>query len=117
MPPLPKHIVFVLDTSGSMEEEIKRTNRKEPKTTKLKLMQDAMEHILDELQANDSFNIVQFSTYSYVLDFDKDERRKIKIKNYRNPFTSMNMVSSNFELYQPLLDEQNFRYFRFINIQ
>ena len=47
---LPKHIVFVLDISGSMEGE------------KIQQMKDAMVTILDDLNEEDHFNIVTFSS-------------------------------------------------------
>ena len=49
LPSLPKHLVFVLDISGSMEGE------------KLQQMKDAMIAILDDLGGNDRFNIITFS--------------------------------------------------------
>ncbi len=47
---LPKHIVFVLDISGSMEGE------------KIQQMKDAMVTILDDLNEDDHFNIITFSS-------------------------------------------------------
>ena len=48
--PLPKHVVFVLDTSGSM------------RGTKLVQLKDAMMTILDDLSDKDYFNILTFSS-------------------------------------------------------
>ena len=48
--PLPKHVIFVLDVSGSMYG------------TKLVQLKDAMITILDDLTENDYFNILTFST-------------------------------------------------------
>ena len=47
---LPKHVVFVLDVSGSMYG------------TKLVQLKDAMMTILDDLSEQDYFNILTFST-------------------------------------------------------
>ena len=47
---LPKHVIFVLDVSGSMEGE------------KMKQLKDAMFTILDEMSEEDSFEIITFST-------------------------------------------------------
>jgi len=47
---LPKHIIFVLDVSGSMFGE------------KMQQLKDAMFTILDEMTDNDSFDIITFST-------------------------------------------------------
>ena len=49
LPTLPKHVVFVIDISGSMSGE------------KLKQTKDAMVTILDDLNDNDHFNILYFS--------------------------------------------------------
>jgi len=51
--PLPKHVVFVLDVSGSM------------RGTKLKQTKDAMIAILDDMTDNDFFNIITFSDDVY----------------------------------------------------
>jgi len=50
LPTLPKHVVFVLDISGSMRGE------------KLEQMKDAMFTVLDDMTDEDFFNIVTFST-------------------------------------------------------
>ena len=47
---LPKHVIFVLDVSGSMTGE------------KMKQLKDAMFTILDEMSEEDSFEIITFST-------------------------------------------------------
>jgi len=49
LPTLPKHVVFVIDISGSMSGE------------KLKQTKDAMVTILDDLNENDHFNVIYFS--------------------------------------------------------
>ncbi|KAF2895409.1 hypothetical protein ILUMI_10766 [Ignelater luminosus] len=56
--PLPKHIVFVLDTSSSMEGE------------KIKQLKEAMDNILGQLHTNDSFSLVEFNTNAKVLDLN-----------------------------------------------
>lgn len=45
-----KHVLFVLDTSGSMHG------------SKIKQLKKAMEVILDELNHDDIFNIIEFSS-------------------------------------------------------
>ncbi|XP_068237881.1 inter-alpha-trypsin inhibitor heavy chain H4-like isoform X2 [Palaemon carinicauda] len=45
----PKHITFLIDTSGSMEGR------------KIQQVKDALRHILTELNAGDTFNIIHFS--------------------------------------------------------
>ena len=50
LPTLPKHVVFVLDVSGSMSG------------TKLEQTKDAMVTIMDDLGKDDYFNIITFST-------------------------------------------------------
>ncbi|XP_049861942.1 inter-alpha-trypsin inhibitor heavy chain H2-like [Schistocerca gregaria] len=58
LPPLPKHVVFVLDVSGSMRG---------PKMQQLKM---AMGTILDELNAGDLFSLNPFSSAVRVWDAD-----------------------------------------------
>ena len=48
---LPKHVIFVLDTSGSMEGE------------KMQQLKDAMFTVLDDMKPVDSFNIITFSEW------------------------------------------------------
>ncbi|KAF2898985.1 hypothetical protein ILUMI_07190 [Ignelater luminosus] len=56
--PLPKHIVFVLDRSASMQGQ------------KIEQLIDSMLKILDELHENDLFSIITFSSYVTVLNLD-----------------------------------------------
>ena len=49
LPPMAKHVQFVLDTSGSMEGK------------KLQQLKEAMKSILEELRSQDFFSILQFS--------------------------------------------------------
>jgi uncharacterized protein YegL len=51
LPALPKHVVFVLDTSGSMQG------------LRLDQTKQAMESILDQLRPEDVFSVVEFSSY------------------------------------------------------
>nr|XP_045606659.1 inter-alpha-trypsin inhibitor heavy chain H4-like isoform X2 [Procambarus clarkii] len=51
----PKHITFLIDVSGSMEG------------LKLAQVKDALRHILTDLNAGDTFNIISFSTYTHKL--------------------------------------------------
>ena len=48
--PLPKHVTFVLDTSGSMSG------------TKITQLQDAMVSILGDLKSGDYFSIIEFNS-------------------------------------------------------
>lgn len=75
--PLPKHVVFVLDTSGSMYGN------------KIKQLREAMVSILDELNEADSFHIVEFNTNVYVWDVEKQERVLATIDNEKEPFESL----------------------------
>lgn len=47
--PLHKHVVFVLDVSGSMDGR------------KIEQLKEAMQKILDDLNDGDYFNIIEFS--------------------------------------------------------
>lgn len=50
LPPLAKHVVFVLDTSGSMSGR------------KMSQLKQAMHTILNELNSGDYFSIVEFAS-------------------------------------------------------
>jgi len=52
--PLHKHVVFVLDVSGSMDGR------------KIEQLKEAMQKILDDLNDGDYFNIIEFS-YSVTV--------------------------------------------------
>ncbi|XP_059490251.1 inter-alpha-trypsin inhibitor heavy chain H4-like [Neocloeon triangulifer] len=56
--PLPKHVVFVLDVSGSMYG------------TKMSQLKEAMNAILDELRPQDFFNLIEFSHPVTILNLD-----------------------------------------------
>ncbi|XP_049887511.1 inter-alpha-trypsin inhibitor heavy chain H4-like isoform X4 [Pectinophora gossypiella] len=61
LPPLNKHVVFVLDTSGSMMDR------------KIVQLREAMQTILGELNPGDYFNIVEFATSVKVYDLQHIE--------------------------------------------
>ncbi|EFA04008.2 inter-alpha-trypsin inhibitor heavy chain H4 isoform X2 [Tribolium castaneum] len=56
---LPKQVIFVLDTSGSMDGN------------RIKQLKEAMNSILSELKKEDVFNIVEFSSIVKVWNVDK----------------------------------------------
>nr|XP_034824157.1 inter-alpha-trypsin inhibitor heavy chain H6-like [Maniola hyperantus] len=56
LPPLSKHVVFVLDTSGSMEG------------TKIEQLRKAMDAILSDLNPSDYFSIIEFNSKIIVHD-------------------------------------------------
>lgn len=57
--PLPKYVVFVLDTSSSMHGK------------KIVQLKEAMYKILEQLNENDAFSLVEFNTNIRVWDLDK----------------------------------------------
>ena len=59
--PLPKQVVFVLDTSGSMWGD------------KIKQLREAMNNILDQLNEHDSFNLVEFNSFTKVWNLDNPD--------------------------------------------
>ncbi|CAG9859314.1 unnamed protein product [Phyllotreta striolata] len=77
LPALPKHIVFVLDTSGSMFGR------------RIEQLKEAMVSILDQLREGDSFHIIEFNTNVFVWDIDKPERVWADIKNEKEPFEDL----------------------------
>lgn len=60
IPPLPKQVVFVLDTSGSMYDR------------KILQLKEAMSKILGELKENDLFNIVEFNSNVRIWDLNRN---------------------------------------------
>ena len=61
IPPLPKEVVFILDTSGSMDG------------IRIKQLKEAMNSILTELKKEDLVNIVEFSSTVKVWNVPKVE--------------------------------------------
>ncbi|KAL3280737.1 hypothetical protein HHI36_003973 [Cryptolaemus montrouzieri] len=59
--PLPKHVIFVLDTSGSMSGR------------RISQLKKAMKSILDQLKNKDSFNIVEFNSAVEVWNIPNEE--------------------------------------------
>ncbi|XP_059351235.1 inter-alpha-trypsin inhibitor heavy chain H4-like [Daphnia carinata] len=59
LPALPKHVIFVLDTSGSMAG------------TRIEQTKQAMNSILDQLREDDLFSVVEFSTSVAEWDLRK----------------------------------------------
>lgn len=75
--PLPKHVVFVLDTSGSMLGR------------KIEQLKDAMMNILDDLHKEDMLSIIEFNSSVIVWDVDEKKCSSIpdnKIEDFREPF-------------------------------
>lgn len=60
LPPLPKQVVFALDTSGSMDGR------------KIDQLKQAMNSILNELKEADIFSIVEFNYNAKTWDIDKN---------------------------------------------
>ncbi|GLG93780.1 Uncharacterized protein GBIM_01130, partial [Gryllus bimaculatus] len=58
LPPLPKHVIFVLDVSGSMEGR------------KVQQLKEAMTTILGDLKPGDYFNLLEFSYSVTVWNLD-----------------------------------------------
>ncbi|KAB0797976.1 hypothetical protein PPYR_08969 [Photinus pyralis] len=75
--PLPKQVVFVLDTSGSMSGQ------------KIEQMKQAMHNILDQLNEQDTLSLVEFNSYTKVWDIDNAE------KSVWYPYTDVPYYCSN----------------------
>ncbi|KAF5307808.1 hypothetical protein FQR65_LT06680 [Abscondita terminalis] len=56
--PLPKQVVFILDTSGSMSGQ------------KIKQLKEAMNKILEQLKEEDTFNLVEFNSNARIWDLN-----------------------------------------------
>ena len=79
LPPMAKHVIFVLDVSGSMEGK------------KMVQLKNAMKTILTELRANDFFSIVEFS--DNVTEWRK-EATAVNEKNIKDASNYVNQVQS-----------------------
>ncbi|XP_072396148.1 inter-alpha-trypsin inhibitor heavy chain H4-like isoform X1 [Diabrotica undecimpunctata] len=75
--PLPKHVVFILDTSGSMYGR------------KLRQVKEAMGSILDQLKDTDSFHIVEFNSDIFVWNIDSESKSTLTVHNEREPFEEL----------------------------
>uniref|UniRef100_A0A6P7GPK0 Inter-alpha-trypsin inhibitor heavy chain H3-like n=1 Tax=Diabrotica virgifera virgifera TaxID=50390 RepID=A0A6P7GPK0_DIAVI len=84
---IPKHVYFVLDTSGSMYG------------TKLQQLKDAMTSILDEIKPEDALSIVEFNSEIYIWDIENEKSILAKWDNYWEPFEDLAL----FDLPGPLL--------------
>ncbi|XP_045761386.1 inter-alpha-trypsin inhibitor heavy chain H3-like [Maniola jurtina] len=76
LPPLSKHVVFVLDTSGSMEG------------TKIEQLRKAMDAILSDLNPTDYFSIIEFNTN--IIVHDLNEIQPLPLNHY--PPSPVNLV-------------------------
>ncbi|KAJ8931826.1 hypothetical protein NQ314_015222 [Rhamnusium bicolor] len=83
--PLPKHVVFVLDTSGSMNGR------------KISQLKDAMMSILNEIRQQDIISIVEFNSHIIVWDVNTERSTSFFYENYQDPFCSL----SEFKLPDP----------------
>nr|XP_023015428.1 inter-alpha-trypsin inhibitor heavy chain H4-like isoform X6 [Leptinotarsa decemlineata] len=75
--PLPKQVVFVLDTSSSMSGE------------KIHQLKDAMNSILDEIREGDVFNIVEFNSDVFVWDIETGNSKTVEVNNIQDPFEDL----------------------------
>ncbi|KAJ8965893.1 hypothetical protein NQ317_005461 [Molorchus minor] len=74
--PLPKHVLFVLDTSGSMGG------------TKITQLKEAMKSILDEIKTGDIINIIEFDSEVNIWDIDNKNKTNVALSShYDNPFS------------------------------
>ncbi|XP_072935766.1 inter-alpha-trypsin inhibitor heavy chain H4-like isoform X2 [Epargyreus clarus] len=70
LPPLPKHVVFVLDTSGSMMGR------------KVEQLREAIQTILTKLNPGDSFNIIEFNSHVKVHDLSEADKPETSTSRY-----------------------------------
>ncbi|KAJ8920664.1 hypothetical protein NQ315_004803 [Exocentrus adspersus] len=76
--PLPKHVLFVLDTSGSMDG------------TKISQLKDAMKSILKEIRNGDKISIIEFNSVVKVWDIVSEETVTVtRHMDYQNPFPKL----------------------------
>ncbi|KAJ8966388.1 hypothetical protein NQ314_003549 [Rhamnusium bicolor] len=80
--PLPKHVVFVLDTSGSMNGR------------RIEQLKDAMKSIFNEIKRDDFVNIIEFNENVKVWDITEGSSALISYgyeENYEEPFSKLNV--------------------------
>ncbi|KAI9554284.1 hypothetical protein GHT06_019556 [Daphnia sinensis] len=82
LPALPKHVIFVLDTSGSMAG------------TRIEQTKQAMNSILDQLREDDLFSVVEFSTGVSEWDLRKPYK-PLETYYYNIPTEDTTEVSQN----------------------
>ncbi|CAG9782857.1 unnamed protein product [Diatraea saccharalis] len=70
LPPLNKHVVFVLDTSGSMMDR------------KIVQLREAMQTILSELNQGDYFSIVEFASTVKVYEMKEADKEPVQQNDY-----------------------------------
>ncbi|KAJ8939187.1 hypothetical protein NQ318_017084 [Aromia moschata] len=79
--PLPKHVLFVLDTSGSMGGR------------KIVQLREAMHSILNEMRKNDIINVVEFSSEVILWDIDSEVSTTIPVfygeEEFQDPFNNL----------------------------
>ncbi|XP_023312024.1 inter-alpha-trypsin inhibitor heavy chain H3-like isoform X2 [Anoplophora glabripennis] len=83
--PLPKHLVFVLDTSTSMRGR------------KIDQLKDAIMNILGDLRKEDMLSIIEFNTDVIVWDVDSKESTTVpasNIKDFKEPFAYLQQCIS-----------------------
>ncbi|XP_017779407.1 PREDICTED: inter alpha-trypsin inhibitor, heavy chain 4-like [Nicrophorus vespilloides] len=73
--PIPKHVVFVLDTSVSMDGN------------KLDQVKEAMKSIVGDLNPDDYFNIVEFNNVAYVWNLDIPHETTIYPENQNDLYS------------------------------
>lgn len=76
--PLPKHLVFVLDTSGSMQGR------------KIQQLKDAMMNILGDLRKEDMLSIIEFNDNVIVWDINSKTPATVPahiIQDFKQPFS------------------------------
>ncbi|KAJ8955617.1 hypothetical protein NQ318_001447 [Aromia moschata] len=112
--PLPKHVVFVLDTSGSMDG------------TKISQLKDAMKSILSELRKGDIVNIIEFNFDASVWDINNQSSTAVpSLQNkYEEPFPALSVSRHDPRLNKQCLKSRHwhkpsskFSYSKFIIIQ
>lgn len=80
MVPLPKHVVFVLDTSGSMYGK------------KIYQLKDAMRSILKQIRRGDKVNIIAFDTRVKVWNlFSRSATLIDRNIDYNEPFRKLSV--------------------------
>ncbi|XP_072393627.1 inter-alpha-trypsin inhibitor heavy chain H4-like isoform X1 [Diabrotica undecimpunctata] len=74
---LPKNVYFILDTSGSMAG------------IKIQQLRNAMNSILDEIKPEDTLNIVEFNSETFVWNIEAETSVKVKFSNYTHPYEQL----------------------------
>ncbi|XP_019867100.2 inter-alpha-trypsin inhibitor heavy chain H3 isoform X2 [Aethina tumida] len=94
IPAIPKYVVFVLDTSGSMYG------------IRIQQLKEAMQKILNDLDAKDVFNIVEFNTGAKIWNIDE---MKVSYKEGDDYYYSPTVQNETLDVWPPFYSTKSIK--------